>query len=55
MNDSKKLVFKVWRHTCLSISRSTGKFKLMENGEKAVDKYNTEIVDWMSTIKDKVH
>ena len=42
--------FLIWRHTCFSLSRSTGKFKLIENGEKAVDKLNPEIIDWMNQI-----
>ena len=37
----------------MSVSKSSGKFKLMENGEKAVDKYNKEIVDWMADVPNK--
>ena len=38
----------------MSINRKTGKFKLVENGKKAVDKYNKEVVDWMSQMTNKV-
>ena len=31
----------------MTVSKSSGKFKLIENGEKAVDKYNKEIVDYI--------
>ena len=42
--------FLVWRHTCFSLSKSTGRFRLVENGVKAVDKPNKEIIGWMRTI-----
>ena len=47
-------IIQVWRHTCLSISSSTGKFKLVENGEKAVDKVDSTIIEWMNDIPKKV-
>ena len=43
----------VWRHTCLSLSRSTGRFKLVENGKKVWDKTTPEVVDWMKDLKSK--
>ena len=40
----------VWRHSCVSISRSTGRFMLVENGVVAADKVSQELVQWMETI-----
>ena len=42
--------FQVWRHTCFSISRSTGKFKLIENGVKVWEQYHPEIIEWMKYV-----
>ena len=45
---------KVWRHTCLSINRNTGKFKLVENGIKIVEKESNDIVEWMKSVSFEV-
>ena len=41
----------VWRHTCFSLSRTTGRFRLVENGEKVWDKTTPEVVEWMKNLK----
>ena len=38
----------------MSLSRSTGKFKLVENGKITAEKYSTEIVQYMEKIPIKV-
>ena len=42
--------FMVWRHSCLSLSRTTGKFKLVENGKVAADEYSSDIINFMKKI-----
>ena len=44
----------VWRHTCMSISRTSGKFVLIENGDQAVSSVNSDIVDWMKLVSKRV-
>ena len=44
------LASQVWRHTCFSISRTTGKFKLIENGKKVWEQYHPEIIEWMKYV-----
>ena len=39
----------------MSLSRSTGKFKLVENGKVAAEKFSDEIVQYMKKISIKVH
>ena len=46
----KSISVQVWRHSCVSISRSTGRFMLVENGAVAADKISQELVQWMETI-----
>ena len=38
----------------MSLSRKTGKFKLVENGIKAEEKVSNETIDWMNKIDRKV-
>ena len=40
----------VWRHTCIFLSRRTGKFKVVENGIKHVEKESEEIKEWMKNV-----
>ena len=40
----------MWRHTCVSMSRTTGKFKVVENGEVLADKHADEIVKVMEQV-----
>ena len=42
--------FQIWRHTCLSMSRTTGKFKLVENGKVVADKISDDIIKYMEKI-----
>ena len=42
--------FHVWRHSCFSLNRSTGRFKLVENGKKVWDKTTPEVVGWMKKM-----
>ena len=44
------MICKVWRHTCLSMSRTTGKFKLVENGHLLADKFSEDIIKYMAKI-----
>ena len=44
----------VWRHTCLSLHRTTGRFKLVENGIKIVEKESEDIVEWMKNVSFEV-
>ena len=46
--------FMVWRHTCFSINKKSGRVKLVENGVKYVDKISPEIVGWLEQMTDKV-
>ena len=39
----------------MSLSRSTGKFKLVENGKVTAEKFSDEIVQYMKKISIKVH
>ena len=41
----------VWRHTCLSIGRLSGRIKVVENGQVYVDKYSQVIIDNMKQIQ----
>ena len=50
-----RFLFKVWRHTCMSLSRRTGKFKLVENGMKYVEKESEEIIEWMKYVSTEVN
>ena len=34
----------------MSLSRSTGKFKLVENGVKNAERYYEELVEWMKAM-----
>ena len=34
----------------MSLSRSTGKFKLVENGVKNAERYYEELVEWMKGV-----
>ena len=43
-----------WRHSCISLSRATGRFKLVENGQIAADKYSDEIIKNMEKIPHEV-
>ena len=45
----------VWRHSCISLSRITGRFKLIENGQIIDEKYSDEIVQYMQRIPVEVH
>ena len=36
------------------MSRRTGKFKVVENGIKYIEKESEEIVEWMKNVSDKV-
>ena len=47
--------FMVWRHSCLSLSRTTGKFKLVENGKVAADEYSSDIINFMKKIPVEVY
>ena len=38
----------------MSLSRRTGKFKLIENGIKYVEKESEEIIEWMKSVSNKV-
>ena len=38
----------------MSLSRKTGKFKLVENGIKFVEKEMKEIVEWMKNVSFQV-
>ena len=38
----------------MSLSRKTGRFKLVENGVKAEEKVSNETIDWMKKIDRKV-
>ena len=38
----------------MSLSRRTGKFKLVENGMKYVEKESEEIIEWMKYVSTKV-
>ena len=40
----------VWRHSCMSLSRTTGKFKLVENGNVALEKYTNETYNYLQKI-----
>ena len=40
----------VWRHSCISLSMITGRFKLIENGQIIDEKYSDEIVQYMQRI-----
>ena len=44
------MICQVWRHTCLSMSRTTGKFKLVENGHLLADKFSEDIIKYMAKI-----
>ena len=44
----------VWRHSCISISRTTGKFKLIENGNKVEEKISNQLIEWMQKIDRQV-
>ena len=48
----KSAIPQVWRHTCFSISRKSGKFKLVENGVKVWEKKYPEVIDWMKSISE---
>ena len=43
-----------WRHSCISLSRATGRFKLVENGQIAADKHSDEIIKNMEKIPHEV-
>ena len=38
----------------MSISRTSGKFVLIENGDQAVSSVNSDIVDWMKLVSKRV-
>ena len=38
----------------MSLSRKTGKFKMIENGVKGVEKTSEEIIEWMKEIQKEV-
>ena len=48
---TNNLNLQIWRHTCFSLNGKTGRFKLVENGEKLWDKITPEMVGWMSSMK----
>lgn len=39
----------------MSLSRRTGKFKLVENGMKYVEKESEEIIEWMKYVSTEVN
>ena len=45
-----RYLFQVWRHTCFSTSRTTGKYKLVENGQLFAEKYTDDIIKYMAKI-----
>ena len=45
-----ELTPQVWRHSCMSLSRTTGKFKLVENGNVALEKYTNETYNYLQKI-----
>ena len=45
----------MWRHTCITLSRRTGKFKVVENGIKYIEKESEEIIEWMKYVSTKVN
>ena len=53
--NSNMFDFMVWRHSCLSLSRTTGKFKLVENGKVAADEYSSDIINFMKKIPVEVY
>ena len=50
----RSFIIQVWRHSCFSLSRSSGKFKLFENGEKAAEKVSASIKESLEKISKKV-
>ena len=48
--DGNSFNFLLWRHTCFSINRVTGRFKLVENGKKVWDKVVPDVVNWMGKM-----
>ena len=49
-----KIIIQVWRHICLSLSQSTGTFKVVENGVIERNQEYDEVIDWMSRIAKQV-
>merc|ERR1712241_81423 len=43
----------VWRHSCFSLSRSSGKFKLFENGQKVAEKVSVSIKESLEKLSRK--
>ena len=46
--------YKVWSHTCMSYSRSTGRLKVVVDGVKTADSYYDAIIDWAEEMSKKV-
>ena len=44
--------FQVWRHTCVSFNRQTGRMRLVENGVLWNDETTEEVVEAMETVSD---
>ena len=50
----RSFIIQVWRHSCFSLSRSSGKFKLFENGQKAAEKVSVSIKESLEKLSKKV-
>ena len=50
----RSFIIQVWRHSCFSLSRSSGKFKLFENGQKAAEKFSVSIKESLEKLSRKV-
>ena len=44
-------ILEVWRHTCFSLDRSTGRFVIVEDGKLQWDKTTPEVVEWMKDLR----